>query len=84
MKRPIFIALAALVLSGCAEYEARKQAAAQAQAAAIDTDEDGVCRSYGAVPGTTAYIQCRMNISNQRAQVAANDRAIALQYLLRR
>ena len=35
-----------------------------------------------AAPGTPAYIQCRMNLDNQRAQVAASDRSIALQYLL--
>ena len=43
-------------------------------------NEDATCRSYGAQPGSPGSIQCRMNLSNQRAQVDANDRAIAMQY----
>lgn len=61
------------------------QAAAQAQAwaQAIAASEDAQCRSYGAEPGS--YVQCRMNFSNQRAAAQdANDRAIAMQYLLNR
>jgi hypothetical protein len=55
---------------------------AQAQAAATAASDDAQCRSYGAEPGSPSYIQCRMNLDNQRAQVAASDRAAAIQYLL--
>lgn len=56
-----------LSLSGCAEYQAYQ---AQ-QAAQISAADDGQCRSYGAEPGSQAYIQCRMNIDNQRASARA-------------
>ncbi|MEW6318149.1 MAG: hypothetical protein AB1670_17405 [Pseudomonadota bacterium] len=56
-----------LVLAGCANYQA--QLAEQVASAA-----DAQCRSYGAQPGSPAYIQCRMNIDNQRA----NERSAAL------
>src|SRR5690349_9076074 len=75
---------AAALLTGCAEYEAQQRAQAQAEANAIAANEDATCRSYGVEPGSPGYVQCRMNLQNQRAQVAANDRAIALQYLLHR
>ena len=59
----------ALMLAGCAEYQQRQQEEAQAQAAAIAANDDAQCRSYGAAPGSQAYIQCRMNFDNQRAQM---------------
>jgi hypothetical protein len=46
-------------------------ARAQTQAAA----DDAKCQSYGAKPGEPAYVQCRMNLDNQRAQAAAQTRA---------
>ena len=54
-------------LSGCAEYYARQsqQYAAQAQA-----QDDAQCRSYGTAPGSPAYVQCRMNLDNQRTALA--------------
>ena len=62
-------------LSGCAEYQARHQQeqaqAASARAQAIAAQEDAQCRSYGAAPGSPAYVQCRMNFDNQRAQARA-------------
>jgi len=65
---------------GTAGYNQAQQA--QAQAAATAASDDAQCRSYGAEPGSPSYIQCRMNFDNQRAQVAASDRAAAIQYLL--
>jgi PBP1b-binding outer membrane lipoprotein LpoB len=58
-----------LTLAGCAQYEAQQQAQAQAQAAAIEANDDAKCQSYGAAPGSQPYIQCRMNLDNQRAQM---------------
>src|SRR5260370_33497533 len=61
------VALAAgLMLSSCAQWQAERDAQ---QAAAIAANDDGQCRSYGAAPGSQAYIQCRMNLDNQRAQM---------------
>jgi outer membrane biogenesis lipoprotein LolB len=65
--RIIVACIAALTLAGCAEYEARQQERANAQAAAMNANDDAQCQSYGAAPGSPAYIQCRMNLDNQRA-----------------
>ena len=61
----------ALMLAGCAQYNQYQQEQAQAEAANVAANDDGQCRSYGAAPGSQAYIQCRMNIDNQRAQTRA-------------
>jgi hypothetical protein len=37
--------------------------------------DDAVCRSYGAVPGTDAYVNCRMQRDNTRQQGEALRRA---------
>jgi hypothetical protein len=54
-------------LAGCVSAQER-QAQADAQAAAINAHDDAQCQSYGAAPGSPSYIQCRMNLDNQRAQ----------------
>ena len=30
-------------------------------------NDDEFCRSYGAQPGTPSYVDCRLNLSSQRA-----------------
>jgi hypothetical protein len=65
------LSLAIVSLAGCAEFEARRQQQQMAQAQAVAANEDAQCRSYGAEPGSPAYIQCRMNFDNQRAQMRA-------------
>ena len=52
----------ALCLAGCADYQARQQAEAAAQARQIAANDDARCQSYGAKPGSDAYVSCRMNI----------------------
>lgn len=52
----------AVALSGCAEYQAER-------AQAMADNDDAQCQSYGAQPGSQPYIQCRMNLDNQRAQM---------------
>ena len=52
-----------------AELELRQSQQAQAQAAAIAANDDAQCQSYGAAPGSQSYIQYRMNLDNQRAQM---------------
>ncbi len=60
------VATTALLLAGCgggrsvAQYEAE-------QRAAVDKQDDSNCRSYGAQPGSSDYVACRMNIANNRA-----------------
>jgi hypothetical protein len=59
MKRAILLAL---LLAGCQTTEERLAA------------DDAQCRSYGTKPGDPAYVQCRMNLDNNRAQVQASER----------
>lgn len=54
--------LLALLLAGCQTTDER-----------IATD-DHQCRSYGVVPGSAAYVQCRTNLDSNRASVAASER----------
>jgi hypothetical protein len=54
--------LLALLLAGCQTTEER-----------IASD-DSQCRSYGTKPGDQAYIQCRMNLDNNRANIKASER----------
>lgn len=84
MKPTVIVAL--LFLTSCADFQARMaaQQAANAQAAtmqqqAINDADDAQCRSYGAKPGSDAYVACRMNLANTRQQAAkaASDRACA-------
>ena len=77
-----FISL--LSLTGCAEYEQWERQQQQAQMAAMQAQDDSTCRSYGATPGSPAYIQCRIKLDNRRAQMDENNRVMATQYLLRR
>jgi hypothetical protein len=49
--------LAALVLSGCAAQQAAEM--------------DAQCKSYGAKPGTPAYINCRAQLDAAHEQAAA-------------
>jgi hypothetical protein len=69
---------------GCAEgtagYEQVQQA--QAQASAIAANDDAQCQSYGAAPGSPAYVECRTNLANQHAAAQQQNNAIITQYLL--
>jgi hypothetical protein len=56
------------LLAGCTVYDgSTAQADAQQQAQAQAASDDTQCRSDGALPGSTAYLQCRMNLDNQHA-----------------
>lgn len=59
MKRAILLSL---LLAGCQTTEER---------IALD---DRQCQSYGAKPGDQAYMQCRMNLDTNRANVKASER----------
>jgi len=60
MKRFFIIAAFTALLSGCA--------ATRAELAAVDDEK---CRSYGAPPGTPAYVQCRMQLDTSRTAAQA-------------
>jgi hypothetical protein len=59
----------ALAVAGCAAYEQQQREQAQAQAAAQAANDDAQCQSYGAAAGSPTYVQCRMNLDNQRASM---------------
>jgi len=82
--RVLAILLAIMALDGCAQYEAQRQAQAAAAAQAQAASDDAQCRSYGVQPGSSAYVQCRMNLDNQHAADFQQRRAIAAQWLLGR
>jgi hypothetical protein len=66
MRGLILVALG-VTLTGCVIIEPPPEVLAQ--------QDDAVCRSYGAVPGTPPYINCRMQRDNVRQQGADLKRA---------
>ncbi len=62
--------LLAVCLAGCASEQERAQN--------IAASDDWECKSYGASPGTPAYMQCRMAKDQQRQQ---NQAALTAAYL---
>jgi len=68
--------LAKLALAGCATPAQRAQYA-EANLIAQNNTDDATCRSYGAVPGSDAYVACRMRLTqiraNEDAQASAQD-----------
>ena len=75
MRTALYTAIAlaiGLMLGSCAQWQAeqelRQRQQAQTEAATIAAHDDAQCRSHGAAPGSQSYIQCRMNVDNQRAQ----------------
>lgn len=55
--------LAALLLSGCAIKEHMQQRNA--------ARDDATCQGYGALPGTEAYMNCRIQLDASRRAAAA-------------
>jgi hypothetical protein len=43
--------------------------------AARNAEDDAKCRSYGAKPGSQAYVQCRLVLNRERDNYDANQRA---------
>lgn len=58
MKRAFFLAL---LLAGCQTDQER-----------IAKDDDQ-CQSYGVAKGSPAYVQCRMNLDHDRANLKASQ-----------
>ena len=65
----IFAAMLISLLSGCAHEVQLDRESLDATVAAA-TNDDEICRSYGAKPGTSSYVECRLNLSTQRARQA--------------
>lgn len=72
-----------IALSGCAEYQQRQAEQRQYQEWAAQDNADQKCRSYGVAPGSTGYVQCRMNLDNQAAADDQQRRALAASILLK-
>ncbi|MGL4727283.1 MAG: hypothetical protein ACRCWO_00875 [Bosea sp. (in: a-proteobacteria)] len=74
MKHAVRIAclalIAALPLAGCISVEERR--------AMIDAQDDADCRSYGARPGTPAYIKCRTDVRQARAAESEARRPVVV------
>lgn len=79
IRRVLFCVLA-FALCGCAEWKARQQAQRDALVARWNAEDDAKCKSYGAVPGSDAYVHCRTQLDASRSQAAlAEDAQIQAQ-----
>jgi hypothetical protein len=65
--KAVIVVLAMALLVGCSNKQKEQQEieAAKAQQAVAD---DSQCGSYGAKPGSDAYVGCRMQLDAQRVQ----------------
>lgn len=64
----------ALLLVDCASQQER-EAKMQVQIAAADAADASRCASYGAQPGTPAYTECRIQLTQMRQQAAIATQA---------
>ena len=63
----IFAVVLIGLLNGCSQYEAPLEREALDATVAMATNDDEFCRNYGAKPGTQSYVDCRLDLSIQRA-----------------
>jgi hypothetical protein len=68
----IFAAMVIGLLSGCA-HEAPLDREALDATVTTATNDDELCRSYRAKPGTSSYVDCRLNLSTQRVRQAIDS-----------
>jgi hypothetical protein len=61
-------------LAGCANHES--------DPAQVAIRDDAQCQSYGAKPGSDAYVQCRVALANQQGQANDARRQRALRMLM--
>jgi len=73
--------LALLLLAGCEQYDAQRQANLTAAAQARSASDDAKCQSSGLKPGTPEYDDCRKRYENQHAQEAHQQNDLANQML---
>lgn len=74
-QRRIYFAEQAKVEAQQAKVAAEQKALQQAALRQLEVNDDSWCRSYGAIPGSGIYVQCRMNRQNQRNQEEMQHRA---------
>lgn len=70
-----------LLLGGCAQYDAQRQANLTASEQARTAADDAACRSSGAQPGSPEYEDCRKRFANQHAQEADRYNRLATEML---
>ena len=63
----IFAVILIGLLTSCARYGARLEREGLDATAAAAINDDEFCLSNGAKPGTPSYVDCRLNLSTQRA-----------------
>jgi hypothetical protein len=63
----VFAVILVGLLAGCAQYGAQKERDALDATVAMAANDDEFCRHHGAQPGTPSYLDCRLNLSSQRA-----------------
>ena|SRR5712691_5334291 len=68
--RPWLVALGLAMLASCASP------------AQIAARHDGICQSYGAVPGTPPYMDCRLRLSEMEQQASFERRRAVGQALV--
>ena len=68
MRMILALGFSVLALSGCAEIAAKTEA-----------QQDGQCRSYGFVPGTDGYANCRMRVAEMFQRQMQMNAAIMMQ-----
>ena len=77
MKHVLTAPVVCLCVAGCAEVSQRIATREAEERAALNTQDDQTCRSYGTTPDTAPYLQCREFVSAQRAAAEARHREIA-------
>lgn len=80
MKSFVVVAAAAVFLAGCNATGPRHPGENFLSDAEIRAKDDRECQSYGAAPGSQAYMICRMNLNQNRtnASVAQQQSAANL------
>lgn len=79
MRRIVFVGLL-MALASCQTGEPD----IAARRAAADKAQDAQCRSFGAKPGSNAYVQCRTTLYAQARDEDQQRRRMAAAYLLNR
>ena len=64
----IFAVVLIGLLNGCSQYEAPLEGEALDATVAMATNDYEFCRKYDSKPGTQSYVDCRLNLSIQRAR----------------
>lgn len=76
----IYLFISLILLSNCSHFRENLEHQRQADMQRIITEDDAVCRSYGAIRGTQPYIVCRMQLQQQHANSDAQDKATYQQW----